>query len=351
MDRLVQKSGNGTELISLYIPPTKQVSGVVAHLREEFAQCSNVKSKSTRVNVQGAIKSILSRLSSVTIPENGLVIFCGNVVDGVKSNKIECIVIEPPALVTSYLYRCGSSFELSPLRDMMDDKPVYGLLVIDASDAAIGLLQGNTIITVKEFSSLVPRKHSRGGQSAPRFERLRDIALHEFFKKVADAANELFLNVNDFHSRFNGLVIGGLSPTKDVFVKNEYLHHEVRKKILGVLDTSYTTEYGLYELMRASRDLVEDEESKQIRSLTERLITLIATEGKAAYGYQPVYDQLECGNVEILLISAGIDREMVSTFTTIAKRYNTAVVKVPDDFDDGAALRNAFGGVGAILRW
>jgi len=37
-------------------------------------------------------------------------------------------------------------------------------------------------------------KHGRGGQSARRFERLIEIAAHEYYKKVADVVNESFLS-------------------------------------------------------------------------------------------------------------------------------------------------------------
>ncbi len=62
LERLRQKEGSGTELITIYIPPDKQIYDVTAQLRDEFGQCSNIKSKQTRSNVQSAISSILSRL-------------------------------------------------------------------------------------------------------------------------------------------------------------------------------------------------------------------------------------------------------------------------------------------------
>ena len=54
LEDLRSKSGRGTELISLYIPPDKQISDVTAQLRDEHGQASNIKSKLTRTNVQSA---------------------------------------------------------------------------------------------------------------------------------------------------------------------------------------------------------------------------------------------------------------------------------------------------------
>ena len=72
--------GRGTELISVYVPPNKQISDVAAYLREEFSQSSNIKSQGTRKNVQGAIQSILARLKYFKAPPaNGVIFFVGEI--------------------------------------------------------------------------------------------------------------------------------------------------------------------------------------------------------------------------------------------------------------------------------
>jgi peptide chain release factor subunit 1 (aeRF-1) len=74
--------GSGTELISIYVPAGFQLSEEVSKLREEYSQSSNIKSKSTRTNVQSAIDKIIQylRLYKET-PKNGLAVFCGNISD------------------------------------------------------------------------------------------------------------------------------------------------------------------------------------------------------------------------------------------------------------------------------
>lgn len=65
LETLRSKIGKGTELISLSIPPDKQVSDITKHLREEHEQASNIKSKLTSNNVQGALGSLLAKLRSL----------------------------------------------------------------------------------------------------------------------------------------------------------------------------------------------------------------------------------------------------------------------------------------------
>ena len=64
LDDLWSKTGRGTELISLYIPPDKQISDVTAQLRKECGLTADVKSRVTRLSVQGSLESaIVSDLS------------------------------------------------------------------------------------------------------------------------------------------------------------------------------------------------------------------------------------------------------------------------------------------------
>lgn len=248
--------GRGTELISVYVPGFKQISDVVSYLRSEQSQASNIKSKTTMKNVTSAIDSIVARLKTYkSPPENGIVIFCGEVPRAGDQTKMVQYVINPPEAITSFLYRCDSQFFTETLQSMLLDKKCYGLITIDRSEATLGILSGSKIQVLKHFDSLVPSKHHQGGQSSVRFERLIEIAAHEFFKKVADSATDMFLS----RSELIGILVGGPGATKDFFVKEEYLHHELRKKIVyPLVDTGYTDESGLRELVNNAKDIIVD---------------------------------------------------------------------------------------------
>ena len=224
MQEIMGMRGRGTELISVYVPATRQISDVMAYLRDEYSQSSNIKSKSTMKNVQGAIDSIMSRLKTYkAAPPNGIVIFCGEIPRAGDQTRMVQYVIDPPEPITTFLYRCDSEFFTEPLEAMLLDKKSYGLITIDRQEATLGILTGSRIQPLKHFESLVPSKHHQGGQSSVRFERLIEIAAHEFFKKVADAATDAFLN----RTELVGLLIGGPGATKDFFIKNaKYLAFE-----------------------------------------------------------------------------------------------------------------------------
>lgn len=390
LEEVRKLSGRGTELISLYIPPSRQISDVSNYLRSEYSQSSNIKSASTRKNVQAAISSILSRLKNFKLPpENGLVFFVGHRSIGADQTDMVQFVLEPPEPVPTFIYRCDSKFFTEPIEGMLETKETYGLIVIDRSEATIGYLHGKQIVSLKNMQSLVPSKHSRGGQSARRFERLIEIAAHEYFKKVADVANESFLAQKDL----KGILVGGPGPTKDYFVKSEYLHYELQKKIVDTFDVGYTDEYGLKELVEKARESLRHLDLMREKDLMQKLLEEIRKPdgGLSIYGEEQVKNALMIGAVDTLIISEDLRRvklkltcpscgakkealakdstedvkcdkcgaimkvdevdDLVGELHKIAEQNNTKVDFVSGESEEGGLLLKAFGGLAGILRF
>ena len=390
MQEITKYRGRGTELISVYIPENKQISEVMAYLRSEQSQASNIKSKTTMKNVTSAIDSIAARLKTFkSPPQNGMVIFCGEVPRAGDQTKMVQYVIYPPESITAFMYRCDSQFFTDPLDSMLLDKTSYGLITIDRSEATIGVLSGSRIQVLKHFDSLVPSKHHQGGQSSVRFERLIEIAAHEFFVKVADNANEVFLN----RPELVGILIGGPGATKDFFVKEEFMHHELRKKIVSPLvDTGYTDESGLRELVENAKDIIVDIQLTKEKMYMQRLFSEIrkADGGLSCYGEDEVRTATDMGAVDTLLLSESLkkkritiqcqsghthemtvaddeakfqcpecganvtiikDEDLIDDFFLRADAFNSRVQIISPDSEEGDMLVKAFGGIAALLRY
>jgi len=392
LEALRGKHGTATELISLYIPPTKQVPDVTTYLRNEFSQSSNIKSKSTRKNVTAAIESILSRLRGFrTPPPKGLVFFVGHVSKGANQTEMVQFMIEPLFPITTFLYRCSSQFHLEPLEMMLMDKDAYALLVIDRSEASIGVLRGQVLEVLKNVPSRVPSKHGRGGQSARRFERLIEIAAHEFYKKVGDLMTDIFLNEPDI----KGILIGGPGATKDFFLGQGYLHHELKKKVIDTFDTGYTNPYGLSELMGRAEKTLSNLDIMHEKKLLQRFYNEIRKDdgGLSAYGESQVLDALRKGAVDMLLVSETLRKinvkgkctncdysvqktltdevanlgdcpkcnigvvevtestDIILEMAREAKESNSSIELISGDSSEGEIFRKAFGGLAGILRY
>jgi len=379
--------GRHTELVSVYIPAGYSITDVINQLRAEQGTAQNIKSKTTRKNVLGALEKAIQHLKLYKkTPENGLALFSGNVSEQEGVSDIRLWAIEPPEKLSVKLYWCDQVFRLEPLLEMLREKEVYGLIVLDTNEATIGLLKGKRIEVLRHLSSIVPGKTAKGGQSAARFERVRKGLLGDWFKEVAEQANELL------PKEIIGLVIGGPGPIKNQWVDGEYLHPELRKKIISVQDTGYADEHGLHELVeRASGAFAKASVAKEKELVQRFLEHLKKSTGMVAYGLEAVLNALERGAVDTLLVSeeapfiqleledskghiekrfirkeeAGKpqicklcgekmavigERDILEALEDIASQVGTKIEVISKDTREGEKLL-ALGGIGAILRY
>ena len=310
LEELKTCKGRHTELISLYIPPNKQIFDVNAYLKNEYSQSQNIKSKTTMKNVLSAIESIMSRLKQFKQPpENGVIFFVGHKSVGSDKTEMVAYIIEPPIPIATFLYRCDSMFYIKPLEQMLLEKEIYGLLLVDRRECTVGILKGSRVEMLKYMTSQVPGKHGRGGQSQRRFERLTELAAHEWFVKCGEHASEIFLA----EEGIKGIFVGGPGPTKQYFVDENYLHYEIQDKIIDTFDTGYTDEYGLKELVsRASETMSNLKISREKKVMNRFLKEVTKTEDSlAVYGEQHVRKALEMSIVGTLLLSENLRKSRV----------------------------------------
>ena len=395
LEELREMKGFGTELVTIIIPPDRQISDARTMLQNEHGQAANIKSKSTKKNVQGAIESAISTLNRFKTPgEHGIAVFVGAIIIGNNKTRMVNIVIDdPPQELLSFRYRCDSKFELTQLEDMLVDKKSYGLFVIDRAEAAYGIASGKRIHVQEHLVSNIMGKHRQGGQSAQRFERLIEEAAHNFFKRATEHACDYWLPLLD---NIQAVIIGGPGATKDFVVKNEYFHHEIAKKIAKTtFDVGYSNESGVRELVDNAGTLMGEIELDAERQLMNRFLEeLIKTQPKATYGEMMIKKSLDMGAVDTLLVSEGMRKNsvtlqckkcsnqwtaslsktedlpdckkceasgdsiielesisLIDELTILASKGNSSISFISIDTEEGAQLLHGFGGLAAILRY
>ena len=340
--------GRHTELVSVYVPAGYDMNSIINHLAQEQGTASNIKSKTTRENVISALEKMIQHLRLFKrTPPNGLAVFSGNVAERLGQEDVRVWSVEPPVPLNLRLYRCDKEFVLEPLQEMLQTKEVYGLVVLDRRDAMIALLKGKTIIPLVKTHSEVPGKVKAGGQSAARFARNRELAEKDHFKKICEYMKEQFLNMEGL----KGIIIGGPGTTINEFLGYEYLTGELKKKILGTKDLSYTGEFGLQELLDKSEDLLAQEAVAHEKKLMNTFFNLLAKQpGKVSYGKDAVLRLINMGVVEIVLLSEVLDDDTIKTFEDSSAQYNTTVEIISVETREGVQLRD-MGKVAAILRY
>ncbi len=338
--------GRHTELVSVYVPAEYDINKIINHLQQEQGTASNIKDARTRANVTDSLERMIKHLRLFKrTPENGLAIFAGDVSQSENKIDIQVFSIEPPEPLKVKIYRCDQTFYLDLIKDMMEYKEVYGLIVMDKREASIGYLQGTYIKLSHQLTSGVPGKIRAGGQSAQRFARLREEAAKEFYYRISDIVNKEFLG----RKEIKGIILGGPGPTKEEFL--DYLNNEIRKKVIGVKDITYTDESGLHDLVERSQDLLANEIITQEKNIMTRFFdTLGKTPNKIVYGINEVKHALDLAAVDIVLVSEDFNDKIIEELEESCIKSGCKIQIISVDSREGKQLKD-LGGVGAILRY
>ena len=86
-------------------------------LGDEMGTASNIKSRVNRLSVLGAIVSVQQRLKLYNkVPPNGLVVYCGTVINEQGKEKKLAIDFEPFKPINTSLYLCDNKFHTEAVR-------------------------------------------------------------------------------------------------------------------------------------------------------------------------------------------------------------------------------------------
>ncbi|MGD0643979.1 MAG: peptide chain release factor aRF-1 [Candidatus Bathyarchaeia archaeon] len=401
LNALASKEGSHTELITIYVPPGKQISDALNLLRNEYGTASNIKSNVTRKNVLDAITKAQQKLKLFKDPgEKGLVIFTGALLQeggAPGTERMEDYVIVPPEPIKIFLYRCDSRFHTEYLQEMLREKETYGILLVDASEATIATLQGKRLQIVRQMHSGVAGKTRAGGQSARRYERLRDMQLNEYFTRVGQHANEAFLPIDTL----KGIILGGPGPTKYDFEKGDYLNYQLKNKIIDTVDTAYVEEQGVKEVVDKAPEIMRKVRYIEEKEIMQKFLYEVGHDtGMITYGEADVRRLLQAGAVRTLIMSESLDlvrvtvkcsacgyeeqhtlksqevanfeqslvgkpcpkctapslaviekKDVIDDLAELAEVSNTDVEIISGETEEGQMLKNAFGGIAAMLRF
>ncbi|MEJ2293369.1 MAG: peptide chain release factor aRF-1 [Candidatus Lokiarchaeota archaeon] len=342
LEELRSKKGFHTELVSLYIPHDRKISDITNHLKNEISESQNIKSKLTRKNVLDSISSLLGQLKNINdVPENGLVMFSGAIPQSntAGTEKNELYIVDPPEPVLTFRYHCASEFLLWPLQDMLEAKETYGLLVIGRRESAVGYIRGNHVEIIREFTSGIHGKFRAGGQSQRRFERLIEEGEKQFYRRISEEINKIFLDMEDLQ----GIFIGGPGPSKEKFYNEESLDYRLRDKIIDVVDLGYGGSEGIRALIEKVKDKIENVKYVREKQIMQRFMKEISNDtGLATYGLEEVQKALNYGAVDTLILSESLDtyRIVVECSNCGHKENYTSKIKEINDLESTLQDKN-----------
>jgi peptide chain release factor subunit 1 len=332
---LESSKGNGTSMISVYIPPKKAVSDFTKMLNDEVGAASNIKSAVNKKSVITALQAVIGRLKMYrNTPDKGLVVFCGEVYgDDGKTEKKILIDFEPFKPITIKLYHCDDKFHVEPLKELLHDDEAFGFIVVDGQGALYATLKGNNKEVIHQFTVQLPKKHGRGGQSSVRFARLRVEKRHNYLRKVAETATQMFIS-ND-RPNVSGLILAGSADFKNDLNTSDMFDPRLKPKVLKIVDVAYGGENGLNQAIELSQECLSSVKFVNEKKILTRFYERIDKNTKDyAFGVQDTMQALTIGAVETLLIYENLDRYRVVLRDKTDENRNSIVYLSAEQLSD-----------------
>lgn len=346
LKKLKESRGNGTSMISLIIPPGDQVGKINKMLSEEYSTASNIKSRVNRLSVLSAIISTQQRLKLYTkIPENGLILYCGTVLEEGNKEKKVTYDIEPFKPINTSLYLCDNKFHTEILFSLFENDDKIGFIIVDGKGALFGILKGNRKDILQKISVDLPKKHGRGGQSAMRFSRIRLEKRFIFMKKVAEMANQYFIQ-EDQKTEIKGLIIAGSGEFKNELNSSDMFDSRLQAKIIQIIDIAYGGETGFNQAIEICSSKLENLKFvKEKKILNNYFEEISRNSGKFVFGIEETVEILMSGVIEKLICweNLGHWRFLLSntkTGTEVVKFYSEEEKNLKENENSAHILPN-----------
>lgn len=305
------------------------------------------------------------------------------------------IDFEPFKPINTSLYLCDNKFHTEDLNELLMDDEAFGFIVMDGNGCLYGTVQGSSREILHKFSVDLPKKHGRGGQSALRFARLRLEKRHNYVRKVAELATQLFVP-NGQTPNVQGLILAGSADFKSELMRSDLFDPRLAKIVLKMVDVSYGGENGFNQAIEYSADTLGSVKLMKEKKLLQRYMDEISLDtGKYCFMVEDTLKALDLGAIEDLIVwenldvnryvlrnattgedkvvhlskeqesnetyfrdpETGVELEvvekepMVEWLANNYKSFGCNLEFVTDRSGEGTQFVKGFGGIGGILRW
>ncbi len=260
-------------------------------------------------------------------------------------------------------------------------------------------------------SKCLAYRHGRGGQSALRFARLRLEKRHNYVRKVAELAVQMFITADK--PNVSGLVLAGSADFKSELQTSDMFDQrlasdvsvainmapsstKIRRIVIKMVDVSYGGEIGFNQAIELSAETLGSVKLVQEKRLLQKFFDEISQDtGKYCFMVVDTLRALELGAVETLIVwenldidriklrnhaasedrvlhlskeqqahehyfhdsVSGVELEEIEKLPLVEwlannyKSFGTTLEFITNRSQEGSQFCRGFGGIGGILRW
>merc|ERR1712157_688892 len=173
-----------------------------------------------------------------------------------------------------------------------------------------------------------------------RFARLRLEKRHNYVRKVAELAVQMFITADK--PNVSGLVLAGSADFKSELQTSDMFDQRLARIVIKMVDVSYGGEIGFNQAIELSAETLGSVKLVQEKRLLQKFFDEISQDtGK--YCFHDSVSGVELEEIEKL--------PLVEWLANNYKSFGTTLEFITNRSQEGSQFCRGFGGIGGILRW
>jgi peptide chain release factor subunit 1 len=180
-------------------------------------------------------------------------------------------MFSPPNPIKRFYYRCEKRFQLDELIKLYATYENYAIVLISGKRTEFYHWNSNRTHCLKVITEDIPSQTRRGGQSAQRFERIRDERILWYMRKIIENMTSLYTTDGNFNCL--GLVIAGPSEMKSSVISEDLFQKSFSPHLLKSVTIGEITAQSINQTILLCVDVLTNKsvESKAIGEFGDKL--------------------------------------------------------------------------------
>ncbi len=254
-------------------------------------------------------------------------------------------IIHPPKTIQKSYYRCDNRFHLDAVSEMYGESIAYGIVLLSGKEYRCYILEiigsHKEFILVNSDEIQLQKRQKKGGQSAVRFDRIREIQRNHYTREVAEVIRQTYMRKNDTECIIKGLIVGGVAGIKKEIMDEEIFQQYFSQKVMRVVNTEVINDLTVYDVYNKSCDLLSKLDMKAVSQIIDEIKNLIIdADDTLVFGIDEIVEGIGNYSIKKVIISENIIDNY--NYLTKNKLYDYEIHIVPDN------LINEYGGIIAI---
>jgi peptide chain release factor subunit 1 len=217
-------------------------------------------------------------------------------------------IVNPPNPIKHFFYRCDRKFYIDEILSLYSKLDTFAVMLISGKQVKFYSWNENETKLLKSYTEDLPNQHKTGGQSAQRFERIRDERILWYCRKAIEYIQLLFTKQGVF--QFKGLIIGGPAGIKEKIIKDDSFIWTTN--LCKVITTTEISETTISFVINNSLDVING--NKRERNEIDKLLEMINKTDQIdliVFGKEKVIELFKKGELSKIYVSVESDLKKI----------------------------------------